>query len=478
MTESNHNRIGRNDPCYCGSGKKYKHCHGAAASPGSDVVYNRLRMHDAESANHILRYAKGHYGAKVMERAWNEYRLTDGTRFDVAGPDGDSFTRWFMFNWKPANGVTLAEMILAEGGAKIDPDLRRFIEATVNAPYSYYQTIDARSGEGVTIRDILRRRELHVTERSASTMLKPGHILLARVVEVDGCSFFMGTGAMIIPPVFLDRILDFREYLEGRGAKAGEPVSGAILLDHEEDLRELYFELQDELNRPPEIRNTDGDPLAFHTLTFEIPSYAQAFEALKDLEQKATGMADEEMLEEAKRNRTGTPTELTLQWLRKGYKGGFGDSTTLATLTIGKSRLVVEVNSERRARRVQKEIRKRLGDSAVLLRTEIRSHEGLMKGIAKGGKGKETEQDRLMRESPEVKAMMKEMMDRHWERWLDESIPALRGMTPRQAAKDRDGRELLESLLMDFELRNESAKDDSLRVDVGRLRKELGLGGE
>jgi preprotein translocase subunit SecA len=21
-------RIGRNDPCYCGSGKKYKHCHG------------------------------------------------------------------------------------------------------------------------------------------------------------------------------------------------------------------------------------------------------------------------------------------------------------------------------------------------------------------------------------------------------------------------------------------------------------------
>ena len=23
-------KIGRNDPCYCGSGKKYKRCHGAA----------------------------------------------------------------------------------------------------------------------------------------------------------------------------------------------------------------------------------------------------------------------------------------------------------------------------------------------------------------------------------------------------------------------------------------------------------------
>jgi preprotein translocase subunit SecA len=24
-----HDRIGRNDPCWCGSGKKFKKCHGA-----------------------------------------------------------------------------------------------------------------------------------------------------------------------------------------------------------------------------------------------------------------------------------------------------------------------------------------------------------------------------------------------------------------------------------------------------------------
>jgi preprotein translocase subunit SecA len=24
-------KVGRNDPCPCGSGKKYKHCHGAIA---------------------------------------------------------------------------------------------------------------------------------------------------------------------------------------------------------------------------------------------------------------------------------------------------------------------------------------------------------------------------------------------------------------------------------------------------------------
>ncbi|MGB6424027.1 MAG: SEC-C metal-binding domain-containing protein [Solirubrobacterales bacterium] len=29
MVKSEQEKIGRNDPCWCGSGKKYKKCHGA-----------------------------------------------------------------------------------------------------------------------------------------------------------------------------------------------------------------------------------------------------------------------------------------------------------------------------------------------------------------------------------------------------------------------------------------------------------------
>jgi preprotein translocase subunit SecA len=28
VTDAEGNKVGRNDPCFCGSGKKYKHCHG------------------------------------------------------------------------------------------------------------------------------------------------------------------------------------------------------------------------------------------------------------------------------------------------------------------------------------------------------------------------------------------------------------------------------------------------------------------
>jgi len=30
VVKSDHEKLGRNDPCWCGSGKKFKRCHGAA----------------------------------------------------------------------------------------------------------------------------------------------------------------------------------------------------------------------------------------------------------------------------------------------------------------------------------------------------------------------------------------------------------------------------------------------------------------
>ncbi len=30
LVKSENEKLGRNEPCYCGSGKKFKNCHGAA----------------------------------------------------------------------------------------------------------------------------------------------------------------------------------------------------------------------------------------------------------------------------------------------------------------------------------------------------------------------------------------------------------------------------------------------------------------
>ena len=470
--------IGRNDPCPCGSGKKYKKCCGAANVDTSDSIYTRIRRLDGESANLLLKFAKQTCGEDALEDAWEEFHFSDGTPFDTSDPEFDFFLRWLTFNWKPYEEESLAEMFLSAKGAKVENDMCRFIEATRHAPYSFLQTLDVDPGVGVKMRDVLRKRDFQVMERTGSTLLERGYIVFARVVEWEGVTFLMGIGAQPFRPAFLGRLLDLRTFLESKAPMIDGSIATETLLKAEDNLRDLYFELAyNEKNRRIAIRNTDGDPLALHALTYDVPSFEEAFHALKDLEQKATRMDDAALLEEAEMNEAGQPSCVHIHWLKKRKTSTGHDVITLAALTIRDSTLVVEVNSEKRSRRIQKEIAKRLGDRAVLLKTEITSSEGIMKKAAETAvdQDEESEHDRIMRESPEARRLMKQMMDRHWAAWPDTPLPALRGMTPRLAANDPQGRELLESLLMEFDLQNPSKKDEFLRVDTAKLRLDLGL---
>lgn len=467
---------GRNDPCVCGSGKKYKNCHGANIISSADAAYARIRRLDDEAATLLRQFAMERYGKDALQDVWMDFFMSDEIPFDEDGPEGDSFVRWFLFNWKPDQKATLPSLLFAEQRARIDEDLRRFIERTAAAPYSFYQTTEVQPGASVRLRDILRGGEVNVTERSASRILLPGHILLAKVVEMDGIQFFMGTGGQVIYPRFLQLVMEVRTSLRNESLEKDGSLTDEFLREHEAILRGSYFRITDIETRPPDIHNTDGDPLILHTLTYEIPSLEHAFHRLKDLETRIAPRTDEEFFGEAEIDKSGKPKEIVLNWCEKGHKGVFGDTTTLATLKIRRRGLIVEANSERRAKRIQREIKKRLGGEAVLLRTEIQSHESLLKEVEKG-KGKpisESEEEKKLKELPEVKAMMKQMMEKHMRSWPDEPVPALRGMTPRLAAKDPEGRELLESLLLDFEMKNET-EDELLKVDTERLRRELGM---
>jgi len=70
---------------------------------------------------------------------------------------------------------------------------------------------------------------------------------------------------------------------------------------------------------------------------------------------------------------------------------------------------------------------------------------------------------------------MEALARKHWDAWFNEPIPALGDLTPRQAARTRDGRDLLESLLLDYQRHEENASDNLFKPDIPRLKKELGL---
>jgi hypothetical protein len=74
---------------------------------------------------------------------------------------------------------------------------------------------------------------------------------------------------------------------------------------------------------------------------------------------------------------------------------------------------------------------------------------------------------------PEIRAMMEEVSRQHWESWFDLPVPALKDMTPREAAQTEEGRELLESLLLFYEYTLADSSESVLKADISALRREL-----
>jgi len=140
-----------------------------------------------------------------------------------------------------------------------------------------------------------------------------------------------------------------------------------------------------------------------------------------------------------------------------------------ATLHLDGSRLSVQTMSEARADRV-----------LSVLRHEI---EGLR---VISDERRPVDPRHLQRDTPSpvplplddpgVRGALKEWRDRLEERWCDQPVPALAGLTPRQAAADPTRREAVERLLASFEdLEGSAAPEGAVTMRPARLRSLLGL---
>jgi hypothetical protein len=144
-----------------------------------------------------------------------------------------------------------------------------------------------------------------------------------------------------------------------------DPITSDLLYVYDLEIRELYFHIFYSLMGPPELQNTDGDPLSFHRLYYEIESPEQAFERLKML--SVIENADE-LRGEADLDESGRILRVEIPWTRKNSsKKAKLDNTVLGRLAIDENRLAVEVNSARRAKIIRTEIEKRLANSNFLM---------------------------------------------------------------------------------------------------------------
>ncbi len=481
-------KTGRNAPCPCGSGKKYKKCCLGKENVSNDLLWRRLgEAYDRLNKN-LMNHGHQVFGINGFTEAIDEFFLWPEEELveDALVMHEQMFYPWYLFNWiydpdeeegesVPAGleDITIAASYKKSKGAKLDPLENRLIDAIEGKPFTFYEVLDCQPGIGYRVKNFFLGDITDVKEKMGSEKVQKGDLLFGRVATIDSISMLFGSGSIIIRPSRKPHLIQFRTWLQ----EAEDPVTIETLIDYDVEVREIYFDIFEGMMRPPQMQNTDGDPLRFHTLYYTIESPDAAFQALKSLSAVET---EKELRSDATFTDDGDIQKVEIPWTRKGFKRNPAmESTVLGRIDIDGRKMKVEVNSDKRAKTIKKEIEKRLGTRAKYKTTQIRSLESMFeeaqqKGLPDGSTP--SGRDDLM-QLPEVQEQMRHMLQGHWQNWVDERIPALGGKTPRQAVKTADGKESVEALLLDAERHsgyNEPMQEIE-RKAIKDVRRKLGL---
>jgi len=201
-------KVGRNDPCPCGSGRKYKKCC-QESSGEQDFHYRRWSRVEADLIPELLAYALETLGAEAIEDAWNEFHDHEAPdAYDPQSPMNSVFLPWFLFNWihetklpdSPDFSVTTIAVSFFREHELSEDEMRLILSAT-KAPYSLCEVQELTPGVGMTLFDLFRRVKHEVIERTASQTLKKGEIIYCATTHLDGVISNVGTGPYALRPI-------------------------------------------------------------------------------------------------------------------------------------------------------------------------------------------------------------------------------------------------------------------------------------
>jgi hypothetical protein len=486
-------KTSRNDPCPCGSGKKYKHCcltSGSLSIMGSvshDTPWGRQRDASDRITPELLRLATREFGDLLLE-AWKDFNQSDIVESIKEYPYEEGiFNPYLIFDWdpdppvrrkgsKPMAGAVL-QSYLDKNASPLSQLEMQLLAQAISRPISFYEVVRSVPGRGAVLRDLLIGEELEVEEHSASQKMRPGDLTYGQIWILPEVATLGRLAPLIIPPGRKVEIVTLRAKLRRKIAKQNRELTAADLVRYTDEIRTVYLDIRDAMRRPPQFANTDGDPFVFHTLTFRIGSAQVAFDALASL---ASGMdlTKEELLDSAELNRDGSLQSVEIPWSKKGNKlHKTWDNTILGHLKITGQSLVAEVNSANRAKKIREEIEQRLGLHATHLGTTTQTPEEAIKKRDKSGKTapRKIEADDPPLDPEESKEFAAQMQ-KEVEAWVHKKIPALGGRTPLQAVDDLDGREIVEALLLGWERHFETTEaPGTIRPDIDAVRLLLKL---
>jgi len=251
---------GRNDPCPCGSGLKYKKCHLLQESAARPVVVEEARsmLHDLDNrfVERVMRWSIGRFGTAIdPDRLEHDHP-------EIAAGGLELLVPWAVYHYA-VDGLPLFEWYARENEPLLSRRERAWIEAQRRSWMSVWEVCESVPGKSMLLLDLLTGERRLVQEASGSRTLVARDAILARVIDLGDDSVLAGTHQRPLPPFEAADVVDHvRAMLH---AELPLPVERLRDDDSVRALIAVWHDVVEEMDemrsRPPRLQNTDGHRL-------------------------------------------------------------------------------------------------------------------------------------------------------------------------------------------------------------------------
>jgi hypothetical protein len=360
-----------------------------------------------------------------------------------------------------------------EKGSWSKGDRQVVLKELLESSFSWFRVVDVVPGEGLLLHDIILDRETFVADVAVSRSAEKGWILCAKVLQFDGVALLHGLGARPLPPLALGMLREMAGKIRDMAADEFEGKVGRLEIGLlSPAIVSTYVRCATDTRQvaAPEMCNTDGDPMEPSSIRYAVQG-ASVEVLVERIKQVLGEVEDGPGAEVEQRDESGAPIKVIVPYIRAPKGEAMMDTVLVARFMIEPHEVSIEVNSVNRSTEIKQIVETHFNDILSFVSESSESLDLFMSRQQAGQVAQELP-------GPEVQEALNQHMQKMQEKWLTQPIPALGGLTPREAAETADGRVLLEALLDDFAIRRqqrEAGGSSFVGFDVEELRARLGF---
>ncbi len=195
--------IGRNEPCPCGSGKKYKKC---CLQKNKSITFSRNKTSYAKglyknTENKIYRYIRQANLQNEKKKCQSQFYVSQQRNSII----NNQFKTYFVYDYKDDKGRTIISKFIESNKSAMNRDQKNILNSMMKSSISIFK-IDDIGSIRAKIRNYFDDTKLIIEDIDSFEDLQNGDSFIGRFINIQGMNIFIDS-CVKIPKYNIDSII-------------------------------------------------------------------------------------------------------------------------------------------------------------------------------------------------------------------------------------------------------------------------------